>query len=270
MKLLKINKMIQPKNVAFVVLGIVILCVIFFSIRRGAGTGEGEKAASRIREGKGQTVIDLTKDELSLNGIKVEIPEVILYQSTRKVRGWRIGVKELEFYISPAQLAKMPDAGSYAYIEMQDDQNASKEIPKKLTVSFGKELSTEAERVDVNSHLLPASKFLYRFLEKNLSGTPVEEVTLEIPEGSSTNANLVPAGAIVWSEGNAWVYAVENNGGFVRREIKILKPESQDSPKCKNCILIEEDKQFESGIVVQGAQQLLSEEFIADIGESAE
>ncbi len=270
MKLLKINKMTQPKNVAFVVLGIVVFCVIFFSIRRGAGTGEGEKAVSRIREGKGLPVIDLTKDELSLNGIKVEIPEAILYQLARKVRGWRIGVKELEFYISPAQLAKMPDALSYVYIEMQTDQNASKEIPEKLVVNFGKDLSAEAERVDVKSHLLTASKFLFRFPKKKLSGTSVEEVTLEIPEGPQTNASLVPASAIVWSEGKAWVYAVENDGGFVRREIKILKLESQDSPKCQNCILIQEDKAFESGVVVQGAQQLLSEEFIAEIGESAE
>lgn len=267
---LKKNEMTSLKKGAPIVLGIVILGIIFFSMRCGAGTGEGEKIASRIHEEKGQTVIMLTKDELSLNDIKVEILKSILYQPIRKVRGWRIGGKELEFYIPPAQLAKMPDAASYVYIEVQTDQNVSKEIPEKLSVNLGNELSVEAERVDVNAELLTASKFLYRFPEKKMPGTPVEEVTLEIREEPSINASLVPESAVVWSDGKAWVYAVENSGGFVRREIKILKLESRDSQKCQNCILIQEDKPLGSGVVVQGAQQLLSEEVIADIGESAE
>lgn len=270
MNSLQTNNMISLKKVALVILGIVILVMIYFSIRRSAGASEGERGISRIREGKGQPVITLTKDELLLNGFKVETPEAIMYQPFLKMRGWRIGDKELEFYISSAQLAKIPDAASYAYIEMQADQDISKEIPEKLSVNFGNQLSVEAERVDVNSELLTASKFLYRVPENKMPEKPVEEVIFEIPEGPSMSASLVSESAVVWSDGKAWVYSVEDSGGFIRREIKILKLNSQDFPKCQNCILVHEDEQLRSGIVVQGAQQLLSEEVIAEIGESAE
>ena len=269
MNLAKINEMTLLKKASFLAAGVLILAVIFFLIRGFIGTPE-EEPVSRVHSKKGQTVIELTTDEQSLNDIKVEKPETILYQPIRKVRGWRVPLKELGFYISPPQLAKIPDTTSYAYIEIETNQSRLKEVPAKVSVSLGKGLSVEAEKVDADNHLLMGAKILYRFPEKEMPETPVEEVTLEIPEGPSVKASIVPESAMVWSEGKAWVYAAENDGVFIRREISILNSEPQESIKYQNSILILENKELENGIVVQGAQQLLSEESIAELDESAE
>jgi hypothetical protein len=83
-------------------------------------------------------------------------------------------------------------------------------------------------------------------------------VTAYLPVGSSMKGVLVPASAVVWQQGSAWVYVQYNPGRFARRKL------STDMPMAEGWF---SPTGFEPGemVVVTGAQQLLSEEFHAQI-----
>ena len=87
---------------------------------------------------------------------------------------------------------------------------------------------------------------------------PGMTVTAYLPVGSSMKGVLVPASAVVWQQGSAWVYVQHNPGRFVRRKL------STDMPMAEGWF---SPGGFEPGemVVVTGAQQLLSEEFHAQI-----
>jgi len=64
---------------------------------------------------------------------------------------------------------------------------------------------------------------------------------------------VVPAAAIVWLQGRAWVYVEKAPGQFVRREVPAEMPLAEGWFVAKNLTAGER-------VVVQGAQILLSEE----------
>lgn len=109
--------------------------------------------------------------------------------------------------------------------------------------------------------------FLY--LAANQSGLiPGLNLAVLLPSGPLMQGVTVPANAVVWWEGNAWSYVQLSPTQFSRREVPTTFPVNQGwfVPTNENSALKPGDK-----LVVNGAQQMLSEEFRSEaqtVGES--
>ena len=267
MNLLKENKIPLWKIAGPVIFTLVILFCVF----KPHSTGEEKKHPSRIHTEKGQTFIEVNEEERSLNGIEIQKLKSFAYRPTHRAQGWVIPFNDLGFYISPVQLEKMPEAESYVYIEPQADESLSKDKELKVSVSLSDDFSVEAEKVDLSaSPGIVKSKILYRIPKKSIPPALAPEVPLLISVSSSKDAMLLPESAVVWTDGKAWVYAPKKPGHFFRKEITLLNFALPDTKACPHCLLIQADHELENGFVAQGAQQLQSEESIAEIGEGAE
>jgi hypothetical protein len=69
---------------------------------------------------------------------------------------------------------------------------------------------------------------------------------------------IVPNSAVIWLEGQAWVYVRSDSKTFIRREISPDRPAADDG-------YIVTDMPRDAEVVVHGAQMLLSEEFRAQV-----
>lgn len=87
---------------------------------------------------------------------------------------------------------------------------------------------------------------------------PGMNVLAFLPSGRSANGVAVPASAIVWWQGRAWVYRRTAPDTFVRTEIATDQPAPDDGYFVK-------DLPGNAEIVTRGTQLLLSEEFRAQI-----
>jgi hypothetical protein len=83
---------------------------------------------------------------------------------------------------------------------------------------------------------------------------PGMTVTAYLPVGSPMKGMVIPASAVVWQQGSAWVYVQQTPESFARHEL------FTDTPITEGWFV---SKGFEPGemVVVTGAQQLLSQEF---------
>jgi len=79
-----------------------------------------------------------------------------------------------------------------------------------------------------------------------------------LPSGSATEGADVPASAVVWWQGRAWVYRRTGQDTFARVEIATDLPAPGGG-------YIARDVPEDAEIVTRGAQLLLSEEFRAQI-----
>lgn len=113
---------------------------------------------------------------------------------------------------------------------------------------------------------LQGSSYFYSSTATNL--LPGMNVTAYLPYGEKTQGVAIPASAVIWWQGKAWIYVQESAEHYARQEIPTDNP-------------IEDgwfaSKEFKAGekIVVTGAQMLLSQEFRSQIqsgeeGESGE
>lgn len=85
---------------------------------------------------------------------------------------------------------------------------------------------------------------------------PGMTITVHLPAGPENQGALIPESAVVWWEGKAWIYVQKDQTHFIRREI------STGMPSPGGWFLAGESAPGDS-IVVQGAQLLLSEEFLS-------
>lgn len=83
---------------------------------------------------------------------------------------------------------------------------------------------------------------------------PGMNITAYLPVGPEVKGFVVPSSAIVWWNGNAWVYVQKGTGFFVRTEVSTAN-------HVKGGYFVTEGIKEGGGIVVTGAQLLLSEEF---------
>ncbi len=72
-----------------------------------------------------------------------------------------------------------------------------------------------------------------------------------LSHGPLFNGVLVPASAIVWQKGKAWVYLQKDSERFVRREISTETP-------VEDGVFVREGLSMEDRVAVKGAQILLS------------
>jgi len=85
---------------------------------------------------------------------------------------------------------------------------------------------------------------------------PGVNLTVRLPTGRSVDAAVIPASALIWWQGRAWVFIRARGGDFARREV------SADMASSETELLADLDPGTE--VVVQGAQVLLSEELRAE------
>jgi hypothetical protein len=85
---------------------------------------------------------------------------------------------------------------------------------------------------------------------------PGVNLMVQLPTGRSIDAALIPASALVWWQGRAWVFIRTRERDFARREISV------DVASSDTDLLADLDPGTE--VVVQGAQVLLSEELRAE------
>lgn len=87
---------------------------------------------------------------------------------------------------------------------------------------------------------------------------PGMNVLAYLPNGSQIQGVIVPAGAVVWWQGKAWIYVQKDSDRFVRHEIPT------DAP-IKDGWFVGKDLSPDDRIVTTGAQLLLSEELRSQI-----
>jgi hypothetical protein len=94
---------------------------------------------------------------------------------------------------------------------------------------------------------------------------PGMNLAVMLPSGKAAQGTLVPASAVVWSDGKAWAYFRTGDGTFARREIATGTP----APDGGYIVSALPDN---SEVVSQGGQLLLSEEFRSriDVGENGQ
>jgi hypothetical protein len=111
-----------------------------------------------------------------------------------------------------------------------------------------------SEAAHADPHLAGRS-LLYR-VAPDPALLPGANVTVRLPTGRSVEAAPVPASAVVWWQGQAWVFVRTHSGDFERRQIAF------DRASDASGLLA--DLEDGSDVVVQGAQVLLSEELRAE------
>ena len=87
---------------------------------------------------------------------------------------------------------------------------------------------------------------------------PGMNVVVVLPSGRAANGSLIPASAVVWSQGKAWAYFRTGEQTFARREIATEAPAPDGGYIVKGL-------PDNAEVVAQGAQLLLSEEFRSQI-----
>ncbi len=87
---------------------------------------------------------------------------------------------------------------------------------------------------------------------------PGMNVLAYLPSGPQSQGVIVPAAAVVWWQGKAWIYAQRDSDHFVRQEISTETP-------VEDGWLVTKDFSANDSVVVSGAQLLLSEELRSQI-----
>lgn len=107
---------------------------------------------------------------------------------------------------------------------------------------------------------------------------PGMNVIALLPVGQSTAGVAIPASAVVWLQGRAWVYLKTAANGFTRRQIPTTLPQpgggyvvpattprSEPSAAASDANGVPQGFPANEPLVVKGAQALLSQEFSAQI-----
>ena len=104
----------------------------------------------------------------------------------------------------------------------------------------------------------------YFFTARAASGLlPGMNVVASLPAGKPAQGIAIPAAAVVWLQGNAWVYLRLGPDSFTRRQIPTTQPQPDGG-----YVVPAGSLPRGSPLVVAGAQMLLSQEFSAEIDVS--
>ena len=115
--------------------------------------------------------------------------------------------------------------------------------------------------VSTDPHIQGASYFFTASAGSGL--LPGMNVIAELPAGNAAEGIAIPASAVVWLNGDAWVYLRTGGNAFSRRRISTVQPQPDGG-----YVLAPRALPPRSLLVVSGAQMLLSQEFSAEIDVS--
>src|SRR5579862_2299687 len=132
--------------------------------------------------------------------------------------------------------------------------------PATASIEIGKAARGEITFVSPATRIDPKIQGLSFFYAASAETgvLPGMNVLAFLPSGKSTEGVAVPASAIVWWQGRAWVYQRTGEDTFTRVAIATDLPAPDGG-------YVASDLPKDAEIVVQGAQLLLSEEFRAQI-----
>jgi hypothetical protein len=138
------------------------------------------------------------------------------------------------------------------------------EIPGTASVEVvGNTSRTEVRYISPATRTDPRIQGLSYFYAAaaNSGVLPGMNVRAFLPNGAPVDGIAIPASAVVWWAGRAWVYRRTGEETFSRREIPTDMPEAKDAGFIVPAKLLGPDEP----IVTAGAQMLLSEEFRSQI-----
>lgn len=138
--------------------------------------------------------------------------------------------------------------------------SAESSLPARITLEIAASTQIEARLISPFPQVDPRIQgvgLLY-IVRNHLGLAPGLNLVAQIPIGRPMRGVLIPQSAIVWWQGNAWVYQQTAPDRFVRRLVPT------DTPLANGLFV---SSGFSPGdqIVVRGAQALLSEEFRSQI-----
>jgi len=252
------------------------------------------QAPLRVTTTGGESVIHLNQEELARAGIVVAPVETMTHLNTHSVTGTVIDVAELQTLQrhfeavreraqqNPAALEVLEHGvrrrwgkvvarwlveqtpswqqlvhGQGRLIRVVLASGTSAPLPawaqaangQRVALSFVASLPREAGEVGA-----PA---LYHFPAHAVKLHAVNTIDVALASGGATRGASLPAAAVVWSEGKAWVYVQQTPGRFVRRAVTARPVRGNES--------IATDLAAGVPVVIGGAQLLLSEEQRAQI-----
>ena len=155
-----------------------------------------------------------------------------------------------------AQLQRVLD-GSDALIQMTMPAGSGFAAPKTVSLELPSGTRRQANLVSAFPRIDPriqGRSFLYR-ASSQPGFSPGMNLAARLPVGSSLQGVVIPASAVVWSEGKAWVYAQVSSERFSR------SPVATDVP-VENGYFAPQGFSPGDKIVTVGAQALLSEEML--------
>jgi hypothetical protein len=132
--------------------------------------------------------------------------------------------------------------------------------PKHAIVQFADGTAAQAGFVSVLPQLdarLQAPSLLYE-IAAHPGLVPGMNLNVFLASGPLERGAIIPSGAVVWSQGNAWCYVEESPGKFVRTAVQTSSPVSSGW-------FVTEGIDPNARVVTSGAQTLLSEEFRSQI-----
>jgi len=137
--------------------------------------------------------------------------------------------------------------------------------PKSATIRAADGNFVEATLVSATARVDPrfqGSTLFYLAATDAGALDPGLATTALLPVGESRTGVIIPKEAVVWWQGRAWIYVQRDVERFARRELPT------DSP-VPDGWFVADAISADQRIVTKGAQQLLSEEFRAqvDVGE---
>jgi len=138
--------------------------------------------------------------------------------------------------------------------------SAESSPPARITLEIAGSTQIEARFVSSFPQVDPRVQGVgLLYITRNRFGlAPDLNLVAHIPSGPQMRGVVIPESAIVWWQGNAWVYQQTAPGRFVRRLVPTNTP-------LENGIFVSSGFSPGDQIVVRGTQALLSEEFRSQI-----
>lgn len=137
-------------------------------------------------------------------------------------------------------------------------------VPPSVRVKAGDGKTPQAVFVSSLPRVDPriqAPSYLYA-TSANHDLVPGMNLIVLLPQGAHARGALIPASAVVWWQGRAWVYVQRAGDAFIQREVPT------DMPVGSGWFAASGFSEGEK-LVIKGAQQLLSQEFSSQIQASS-
>jgi len=161
--------------------------------------------------------------------------------------------------VNPASLNRIFDQSDFL-VQVTLPASAEPSPPARIALEIAGSTQIEARLISPFPQVDPRVQgvgLLY-IARNHLGLAPGLNLVAHLPVGQAMRGVLIPQSAIVWWQGNAWVYQQTAPGRFVRRLVPTNTP-------LENGIFVSSGFSPGDQIVVRGAQGLLSEEFRSQI-----
>ncbi|MHB8754931.1 MAG: efflux RND transporter periplasmic adaptor subunit [Candidatus Acidiferrales bacterium] len=160
---------------------------------------------------------------------------------------------------NPASLNRVFNQSEFL-VQVTLPAGAESRPPARITLEIAGSTQIEARLISPFPQVDPRVQGMgLLYVVRNYSGlAPGLNLLAHIPTGRQMRGVMIPESAIVWWQGNAWVYQQTAPGRFARRLVPTNTP-------LENGIFVSSGFSPGNEIVVRGAQALLSEEFRSQI-----